>query len=231
MKGVNETWLNLTTPISSFFLHDMAANDRIPLPDGKSTYIYIPALQAIPFRYSLTGAPNANADFQTNWLAKLVTFGSEKALHDLNVAYYLGNNFIPYSMFTYTEGNSYYLPYHLDAASVLLYGYSWLINLPAKYFDLLDTYIDNLGNDKSDHSGIAKFVATFDIIVCILSLFVEFPLAVFNTIAGFFVGLFCHPLISICAIPGMFYFGILTTISALFGVVWYPIMCVYHLFT
>ncbi len=172
-----------------------------------------------------------------NKLFKIATFGNKDSQRNLNAAYMGGRYFLPYSVFTYDvpRGNTYYWARHSDACSVLLYGYSWFINIPAKILNEIDSLfvLERLPNynpktDKAVDFSSHKFACFLDIILNIASLVVEIPIAFANTVTGVLVAFIAHPWNSICSIFGLIYFGILSTIFAIWDVVADIVLIPFH---
>ncbi len=231
---IADGWIKLTTPISSFYCK---AKPTIGMP------FVIGNKRNLITTFGLVGSIhyfNVLADkysFHDNILLSIATFSNEESQRNLNFAYIGGRYFLPYSVFTYDIPfeNAYYWARHSDACSVLLYGYSWFINIPAKIMNEIDGL---LVLDRSRHRdpGTAeiaslashKFACFIDILLNIVSLVVEIPIAIANTVTGVLVAFIAHPWNSICSILGLIYFGILSTIFAIWDVLANIVLIPYH---
>ncbi len=153
---------------------------------------------------------------QSNFILELLSFGNEKSIKNLGIASGLGEHFFQYYIFASTvkRNENDYLPLELDAFSVLVYGYSWFVNIPAKIFTQVGVI-----SELTKHEGMfVSLISYIDPIVNILSLAIEVPLALFNTIIGFVLAFIFHPIDSLCSMLPAFYFLIKTTLTAIINI-------------
>lgn len=235
--GPSQAFAKLHSPILNYLvgLKPVYGPTTIADADGKPLLITLPYIQSARLGNMIDKvlkSGNPQSVFHNNFLIKALTFGDKASLGHLNSAYFLGENYVQYFLFASNGAESFYIDKAFDAPSVLLYGYSWLINLPAKYLDILDGMIEYASQMEKifGFSFGQKVLATVDwLISIVVSIFVEIPIAFFNTIIGFFIGLIYHPFDSLCSIPGMFYFGILSTFNAIWGIIVNIIMIPVHI--
>lgn len=220
LYGTSKLWLQLTNPATSIVTGGGFVT-TVP-PDGVG-------MLAVT-HYNMDSDIDFGSLYYDNFLIKLLTFGNKDSHRELMYAESLGENILPYGIFAYrANGDWYYHAKHSNAPAVLLYGYSWLVNIPAKLLRQLDAVL--MVANIEDFTGISK-VATWtlliDLIPNILSLLVEIPLAIVNTIIGFFVAFLFNPWDSFCAIPGMIYFLIGTTVNAVLDVLGNCALIIWH---
>lgn len=228
-------WIKLTTPISSFFCGAKITEGMpfvITNENSKiATFGIIGSIHALP-------AIVDNYSIHDNYPFQIITFFNNESQRNLNSAYVGGRYFLPYSVFTYEiiSGDWYYWARHSDAFSVLLYGYSWLINIPAKILNEIDSLIaidksKNYGFGTSEIASLSshRLACFIDIIINSCSLVFEIPIAIANTIVGTVIALFTHPVDSICSIMGFIYFVILSTVFAIWDIVSDIPLIIYHL--
>ncbi len=214
---IGNTWLKITTPICTFIM------DGKPVLGGMSvkvksrqTYSLIGYHEQFLQAYKI--ATGSILEPHTNILSKIATLGNKESLQNLNSAY-LGARYLPYSVFTYSEdGKPFYWALRSDACSVLLYGYSWLINIPAKILEKID-FLTTLRDRDKTVSFSSCFLIFFEILFNACSLVIEIPIAIANTMVGTVIALVAHPLNSICSILGFFYFATVSTIVSLWDVI------------
>lgn len=235
LHTISSCWIKLTTPISSFYYK---SEPTLGMPfvifNKKNKAVVTCGVVG-----SLHHFPSLVDEFtpHNNLLFKISTLGNKESQQNLTEAYVGGRYFLPYSVFTYDIffNDSYYWARHSDACSVLLYGYSWLINIPAKILNEIDALL-SIDRTKKYGSGDAQIVALskhkfgcfIDIIINICSLVVEIPIAIANTVVGAAIAFVCHPLNSICSILGFIYFGIISTILAVWDIVADIFLIPYH---
>ncbi len=143
-----------------------------------------------------------------NGIIKLLTFGNAESLESLNAAYRMGCYVYPYSIFRYSyRTNSVSLmSTGLDAPSMLVYGASWILNLPQKLVNKIAYILDS-------DTSISIF-CLLDLIPNVLMLAVEIPLAAVGTVAGAVIAFIFNPLDSLCSFLGMFYFLAMSIFTA-----------------
>lgn len=218
-KKINTFWIIITNPVCAFIEPEFA---QIIIKEykGQPLYVTISDLNGPSFLESLNDSPHKN------FLIKILTFYNKKSLENLNIAAKLGEEYFPYAIFLYNQrSNWFFLAKQLDAPSVLLYGYSWIINISQKILQQTDTIF------KYRHKVVGvNYIQIIDDITNIASLFIEFPLSIFGTISGSIIGIICHPIDSITSILGMIYFIISTTLTAIFGVISNFLFLAIHLF-
>lgn len=223
LSGMGETWACITTPFTSY-IGDLKPSRFNVGPIHKKTYWL-----NIPRIYTETeGNFFQREDFYNNGIIRLLTFWNNEVIGSLSMAAGLGDFQIPYYIFFHGSNDSVYIAKGLTAPGVLLYGYSWIINIPAKFLTTWDSLI-NQSNKIGLFTLGDKVLMTIDLIwSCIITIFIELPLAIINTILGFFIALFYHPFDSILAIPGCIYYGVLSTVNAIWGILANIIMIPIH---
>lgn len=237
----NNFFAILHNPISYY------VTDQIPItvptfiadPEGNPLLVKIPKWQIYKVAKTteelLKDKKEKDPLLHNNFLIRILTFGNKASLGNLNTAYFLGENYAQYFIFAYNnKKKSFYIDKALDAPSVLLYFYSWLVNLPAKYLDIIDSNIDHASKFSKtfyEPTFLDKAILTADWIISILiCIFVEIPIAIINTIIGFFTALILHPLDSLCSSIGFLYFGIVTTFNAIWNILINIVMIPIHIF-
>lgn len=222
LSGIGETWARILAPFTSFIGDAEPVHVEI-VPIHKNMYwvnlprIYTETQQLFFQRES----------FYNNGIIRLLTFWNKDVIGSLLIATTLGDTSIPYHIFLHGSNDSIYMAKGLTAPGVLLYGYSWMINIPAKFLNTWDSFI-NL-SDVGKLTGRDKLMMTLDLLWSfILTIFIELPLAIINTVIGFFVALIYHPIDSILAIPGCIYYGVLSTVNAIWGILANIIMIPIH---
>lgn len=172
--------------------------------------------------------------YHNNMFIGMSSFRNFRSVENINTAHILGENHINYVAFIYDAGNNgklandkwFYYARHSDAPSILLYTYSYLINIPAKIIQQLNA-ISYIGT-KNGHEAPFSWAVLGDIIINIVDLLFEVALALVNFIPAFIIALVCHPIDSLCSILPMVYMGIVTTFNAVWDLVWGIIQLPYH---
>jgi len=144
-----------------------------------------------------------------NILINALTIFNDDSLASLNAAYRLGAYVSPYAIFRYGyySSKTSLLCTQLDAPSMLVYGFAWLINTPQKLVNKI-AYIIDMNTEPS-------IICILDIIPNILTFICfEIPLAVVGTTVGTIIAFIFNPFDSICSFLGMFYFLVMSVITA-----------------
>lgn len=226
-------WGKITTPAATFIMEKPPRRDIPLLASPLSGGIAAP-IHSTPVNAKLSDLSDKNDIYHNNILFSLLTFGHEKSKINLNSSYIAGKYFLPYAVFTYdNKSNWYYWAAHSDAPSVILYGYSWLINVPAKILDEIDAVFKIYANLKGSiypRSYLNNVMLLVDIALCVLSLIIEIPLAIINTILGAIISLIWHPFDSLCSLLGMLYLFVPATVSSIWGIVANVFLIPYHIF-
>lgn len=160
-----------------------------------------------------------------NGMLSMMTMGNDESQRNLNIAYRLSRHINQYHLFVYNGKDWAFLPVHMDAASMLLYGFSYLLNTPQRTLSKVNL-IWNAGEKEYSRLTVGNKIAfMIDVVISLLSQVVEIFLALVGTVIGFVVAFICHPINSLCSIGGMFYFllpvlwsAIAGSIVALFGI-------------
>lgn len=159
------------------------------------------------------------ADAHENFLLNILTFGNDESQRNLNIAYRLSLYVNQYHFFAYTRDSWYYLPVHMDAGSIFMYGVSYVINIPQRVLTKIDLIWDI--NDYSygliHYSFGDKLIFMIDVVLSTLAQFIEFFFAVFGTMIGMVIAFICHPINSICSFVGIIYFAVPVLWSAIGG--------------
>lgn len=135
-----------------------------------------------------------------NPVAVLMTLGNGRSRTSLNAAYRMGAYGLPYTVFFhhYHRDESRFLFTRLDGPSMLVYGVSWLFNMPQKLVNQV-AYIVESGTEPN-------FFYLIDVVLALFVAVVDLALAVVFTGIGFVGGFVLHPIQSLCSLVGMFYF-------------------------
>lgn len=232
-ETISMLWSKVTTPASSFILENPPKKE-IPLLVSPPSAGMAAPVHSMPINAKLSKLSNDKDIIHDNILFSLLTFGHEKSKINLNSSYIAGKYFLPYAIFTYdNKSNWYYWAAHSDAPSVILYGYSWLINVPAKILDEIDAVFKVYANLKGSiypRSYLTNVMLLVDITLCVVSLIIEIPLAIINTLLGAIISLIWHPFDSLCSLLGMLYLFVPATVSSIWGIVANVFLIPYHIF-
>lgn len=136
----------------------------------------------------------------------LVIGFSDDAKKNLEKAYMLGTFGSTWSFFQHSykgRGDSSLILADFDGISNLLYGVSWLVNLPQKYVNKV-SYISSRGH----------WHLLIDMLVAIVVLGIESMLAIASTLIGLVVGTVLNPVDTLAAIPGGIWLLFETVIAA-----------------
>lgn len=127
---------------------------------------------------------------------------------NLEKAYMLGTHGISWSLYQHSyngRGDSGLIAFEFDGVSNLLYGFSWLINIPQKFIHQSAFLIDK-----------GHLHLLIDMVVLIFVLGFEIVLATFTTAIGAIAGTILNPLDTVFAIPGGVWLALETIIAAVF---------------
>lgn len=223
LSSIGDTWARITTPLTTYFGEAKPLRFNVGPIHDKPYWLYIPGI------YNETGENFFQREsFYNNGLIRLLTFWNKEVMGSIAMATSLGDSQIPYYIFFHGSNDSVYIAKGLTAPGVLLYGYSWIINIPAKFLTTWDSFI-NISNKVGVVTFGDKILMTLDLLWSfILTIFIELPIAIINTILGFFIALVYHPIDSIIAIPGCIYYGILATVNAVWGIIANIVMIPIH---
>ena len=226
LMGLGKIWISITTPIGSFF----GLGPSLATIDQNAGVLVGYVHRGNMVAMAMKGKEYVAHD---NIFIKILTFGNSRTLANLNAANIAGKEYMPYAIFAYNKSGSHYIASHLDAGSIVLYGVSWFMHIPAKLLDQIDAniYIESNKNPmKRDAVGRSIiFPHLIDCCINLLSLVVEIPIAIVNTVIGSIIALIWHPIDSICSILGLIYMLIATFITSLWGIVANIVMIPYHL--
>ncbi len=203
MSNISAFYTHLTNPAAWFF--DSPA--FIPKFPFAASGVQVKASQefSLPFK-----------TLSNNFLLTLISFGNEKSINNLNLAKGLGTTAFQYYVIGHPSQNHWeYMASNMDAPSVLLYGYTWFINIPAKIFAQIGAI--SAGTDEFYYSGVEIFY--IDTVFNIISLVIEIPVAMVNTCIGAVIAFIFHPIDSICGILPAIYFFIYSTLAAIWELI------------
>lgn len=233
-------YLYLTNPVSAFFV-DAPLTPIYALIDEEnvinSRVEYGFPLHHLPYIKNekmmfenLINRNKANEVLQhTNFLVKILSFGSKDAMNSLNKAKILGEGIIPYKFVNFNgENDWFFVASSSNGAAMIVYGYSWFINLPAKFLKTIEKI--SYFSPKTDGAYPTSWWELIDLFISFLSLVIEIPLAFFGTIFGMILGTIMHPLDTLCALPASLYFMAVTTFNAVWDTIASSFLIVYNLF-
>ena len=136
-----------------------------------------------------------------------ILFGfTDDAEENLEKAYMLGTFGKSWSLFQHSykgRGDSSLILADFDGVSNLLYGYSWLANLPQKYLNKF-SYLSDRGH----------WHLLVDMVISIFVLGLEAVLAIATSLIGFVVGTLFNPIDTLSAIPGGLWLAVEATLAA-----------------
>jgi hypothetical protein len=211
IKNFSEIWLLISHPAETIahYRHDLSS----PFELQYSSYAHDDKLQIM----SSWTRSNRNIasewrgdnfhDEHSNVLLSLLTFGNAGSQRNLNTAYRLGVYGQSYVIFTHkrdTDSSSLLLT-HLDAPSVLLYGFSWVVNAPQRWFKQAVFVVD---------SEDAPWYYLLDWLIAVPLFLLDLLFASIVTILGFALAFLLHPINSLCSFGGLLYFVSLSVWSA-----------------
>lgn len=216
IKYVSHLWVLLTHPAETLahYRHDLASPAELQYsstshPNSK----YMMAYWARSNRnIAAEWRGKAYYDEENNLLLSLLTLGNAKSQHNLNTAYRLGVYGQPYSLFIHERDadRSSLLMTHLDGPSMMLYGFSWVINAPQRWFKQAVFVVD---------SEDAPWYYLLDWAVAVPLFVLDLIFASVATLLGFLVAFLLHPINSVCSLGGLAYFTVLSIWSAGFELV------------
>lgn len=164
----------------------------------------------------------------TNFLVKFLSFGNKDAMNSLNKAKILGENIIPYKFVNFNGKNDwFFVASSSNGAAMFVYGYSWLINLPAKFIKIIEKI--SYFSPKTNGTYPCTWWELIDLFVNFISLVIEIPLAFLGTIFGVILGTIMHPLDTLCALPASLYFMAVTTFNAIWDTIASVFLNLYNL--
>jgi len=135
-----------------------------------------------------------------NAILSMMTFGNDRSQDNLNAAYRMGAYGLPYTVFFhhYRKDESSFVFTELDGPTMLVYGASWLLNMPQKLLNQLAYTIES--------NSEPNLFYIIDIFLAILVALLDFSIGVIFTFIGFFAGFILHPINSLCSLLGAVYF-------------------------
>lgn len=144
-----------------------------------------------------------------NFIFKLLTLGNANSRERLNAAYRMGCYNFPYALFCfdYRHDTWHLVATELDAPSMFVYGFAYIVNIPQKIINK-SAYIATKGTAPS-------LFTLLDVLVNTVSLLIEIPCAIIGTVTGIFVAFLAHPWDSICSILGMVYMLVFSIFTAI----------------
>lgn len=226
LKSWSQTYEKISTPLSSYLMGAPLVDFPVmPAKGGKYAYVSVPFIQTAGLP---TGEKSSVSLYHNNSLIKLLCLGNRETLGYLNMAYVQGQYISPYILFVYGRQANYESKF-LPAPAILLYNFSWLLNIPGKFLSDIDQQLQHSEHPYTGESAMWIFLID-DIISLIFATFVDIPTCLCNTVVGFFTSLVHHPLQSLIAIPGSLYFCIVTMINAIWVVVSNIVLILIHLF-
>lgn len=225
ISEIGDTWSKILTPFNSYIgdvsPYHLDGHEGTHI-NKKNYYFTIPGI----YQEYVEGSMIRRVHWHGNWIARFLSFGNTDIMYRSSLAAMLGDFQIPYCLFIHEKNGSVYLAKELNAAAVLLYGYSWIINIPAKFLNTWDFFIENY-----QYFPIGmKIKMTLDLIWSfIITLIIELPLAIINTLIGFIIAFIFHPINSLLAIPCCIYYFIISSINAIWGIVANIVMIPIHI--
>jgi len=149
---------------------------------------------------------------RSNWILSIITLGRNRSQQSLDLAYQLGAYGRPYSILFYssTDDKSTFLPTVLDGPSMLLYGVSWLVNIPQKFVNDLAYVL----HESWKKNGDCSYWVLIDVVLTIVAYIIDICLGIVFTIIGVVVGCITCPLSSITSLLGMVWYLIPTLWTA-----------------
>lgn len=223
-KKTSSLYVKLSNPVTSYLLGaPVEKYGLMPTQTGGEAGPYIAGSQ----KFYLLKTSDEDKVHQ-NLFIKILSFGQGSILAAMNTAIIQGQYILPYSVYIYGKDANYEARY-LNAPAMLLYGYSWIINIPSKFLGIIDTQLQVGYNRYTQESAFGFFIID-DIISLVLTLCIDLPLSLINTVIGTITAFIFHPIDSILAIPSLLYFFIVTTFHALWGILSNIILIVIHIF-
>lgn len=130
---------------------------------------------------------------------------------NLEKAYMLGTHGLSWSLFQHSyngKGDSSLIAFEFDGISNLLYGFSWLINIPQKFIHQTAFLLDK-----------GHLHLLVDMLILVFVLAFEAVIAIFITVVGAVAGSIMNPVDTLFAIPGGLWLAFETVIAAIFQTV------------
>jgi len=204
INGLSNIWFLFSNPVETLFFNKNTERQHCtPQSRGGS---HITTVTWTRSNHSVSDRWKSRPFLDDNTPWSFLTFGNEESMTHLDAASRMGRYGIPYSLIFYHYNKAELRPVCMvfDGPSMLVYGWSWLINIPGKFFNQL-AYTIQVGTEPSlwyllDFITMA-IMGLIDIITCL-----------FMTVVGFVIGCICNPIDSFCAIPGAIYYLLADTI-------------------
>lgn len=222
-EKVSDGYKKVTNPVSWSMdqkVSGFSVLNRFPIdprtPSLKNKAEPFPYKVAIDYYSAVLNADKYRKSHK-NTILNIMTFGNQESQRNLNVAYRMAVYVNQYHLFAYAHNRWYYLPVHMDAGSMLVYGVGYILNIPQRVLTKINAIWDA---DAMPYKAVGvgkRLLLMIDVVVSTLSQVIELVLAVIGTVVGTIVALICHPTNSLCSIVGMFYFAVPLLWSAIAG--------------
>lgn len=232
LKGASYGWTVLTNPVESFTRYwarqGTAAEEQHVVPQRyKALSSHDMVVYWIRSNHSVTdrvGRKPFLSDPDASWLRRnfilsLLTLGNDRSQRNLDIAYRMGAYGRPYSVLfhNYNQDGSRMLPVELDGPSILMYGVSWLVNIPQKLLHQIAYYT-------RPDSNLSIF-AVLDILIAPLVILLEGCFCVVFTILGFVIGCILNPISSLTSIGGAVWY----LVPILWTAIWELVVAVFYI--
>lgn len=226
LKGLSYLWTIFTNPTESFsrFIarKTTAAEEQHVLPqmfeDSSSDSMVVYWVRSNHTVSDRVGTRDFLVDpdsslLRRNFLVSLLTLGNDTSQRNLDAAYRMGAYGRTYSVLfhSYQEDSSTLVCALLDGPSMLLYGVSWLVNIPQKFVNQVAYY--------TRPDSEVGWTPILDIVLAPLVLVLEGCFALLFTVVGFVLGCLLNPINSLASVGGMFWYLIPTLWTAVAGLV------------
>lgn len=226
LKGTSYLWTIFTNPVESLgrFLTNRptAAEEQHVLPQkygvASSDEMVVYWIRSNHTVSDRAGERPFLVDPESSWLRQnpvlsLLTLGNRTSQRNLDAAYRMGAYGRPYSVLfhSYNKDNSVLVCVKMDGPSMLVYGVSWLINIPQKFLNQVAYY--------TRPNSEVGWTPVIDIALAPLVLAFEFCFGVVFTAVGVVLGCLTHPIDSVTSLGGMLWYIIPLVLTALWGIV------------
>lgn len=236
IKGIDHVYYFLANPVGSLTLDGDAVLSikSIDLEHGTFTepYVLMPSLNVqSAFVFTLSDFARAGSVAEKHgisaiitsgliWgISKISTLGNSSSLNNLTNAWLFGRSFVPYNVVCFDTSinmnngkyveNWHFLGTQMDGASIFAYTLSWVIHTPQKFIRNIAYIL---------HNDDISILVLLDIVTNAIQLMFECVFACCGFVINTILGTICHPLDTLCSIPGCMWFSCVSVVTAVIDV-------------